>query len=128
MSLNYNIENLIKFHKSHGKLATLTVVRPTSRFGEVVFEDSKVTSFKEKPLDDVWINGGYFVLEPQVLENIENDSTVFEQEPLTSLVKEKELLAWQHRGFWACMDTTRDKNYLCELWETGTAPWKIWED
>ena len=92
-------------------------------------KNNVVTNFLEMPEGEgSWINGGFFICEPRVIDYIEDDATVFEQEPLTNLVNDKEMIAWQHPGFWACMDTLRDKNYLCELWETGAAPWKIWED
>ena len=107
----------------------MTSIQPPSRYGALNIEKNNVvTNFLEKPEGEgSWINGGFFICEPRVMDYIEGDATVFEKEPLTSLVKEKELIAWQHRGFWACMDTLRDKNYLCRLWETGAAPWKIWE-
>ena len=123
-----NINNLIKFHKSHGKLATITVVRPTSRFGEVVFEGSKVTSFKEKPLKgrEGWIGGGFFVLEPQVVDYIESHNTPFETSPLEKLCEEGELMAYQHEGFWHSVDVLRDKLLLQNLWDQNKAFWKTW--
>lgn len=125
-----NVAETLTFHKKHGKAITMTSIQPPSRYGALNIEENNVvTSFLEKPEGEgSWINGGFFICEPRVMDYIEGDTTVFEQEPLTNLVKEKELLAWQHQGFWACMDTLRDKNYLCELWDTGAAPWKTWED
>ena len=124
-----NIKETLTFHKKHEKAITMTSIQPPSRYGALNIEKNNVvTNFLEKPEGEgSWINGGFFICEPKVMDYIEGDATVFEKEPLTSLVKEKELIAWQHRGFWACMDTLRDKNYLCRLWETGAAPWKIWE-
>ena len=129
MSLNYNIENLIKFHKSHGKLATITVVRPTSRFGEVLFnEGSKVTSFLEKPLKGKQggIGGGFYVLEPQVSDFIESMNTPFESSPLEKLCEAGELMAYQHDGYWHPVDVIRDKILLQGLWDQNKAFWKIW--
>ena len=124
-----NIKETLTFHKKHEKAITMTSIQPPSRYGALNIEKNNVvTNFLEKPEGEgSWINGGFFICEPRVMDYIEGDATIFEKEPLTSLVKEKELIAWQHRGFWACMDTLRDKNYLCRLWETGAAPWKIWE-
>jgi len=125
-----NIAETLTFHKKHEKAITMTSIQPPSRYGALNIEKNNVvTSFLEKPEGEgSWINGGFFICEPKVMDYIEGDTTVFEQEPLTNLVRERELLAWQHRGFWACMDTLRDKNYLCELWDTGAAPWRTWED
>ena len=127
-----NIENLIKFHKSHGKLATITVVRPTSRFGEVLFdeESKKVTNFKEKPLKGKqgWIGGGFMVLEPQVGDYIESYDTPFESFPLENLCKEEELMAYQHEGFWHPVDVLRDKLLLQGLWDQNKAFWKVWKN
>jgi len=125
-----NINESLSFHKKHGKAITMTSIQPPSRYGALSIErDNAVSNFREKPEGEgSWINGGFFICEPKVMDYIEDDATVFEQEPLNNLVKDKEMFTWQHQGFWACMDTLRDKNYLCELWETGTAPWKIWED
>ncbi len=125
-----NVAETLRFHKKHKKAITMTSIQPPSRYGALNIEENNVvTSFLEKPEGEgSWINGGFFICEPRVMDYIEGDTTVFEQEPLTNLVKEKELLAWQHQGFWACMDTLRDKNYLCELWDTGAAPWRTWED
>lgn len=124
---NVNIKELIKFHQNQKTLATMTVARNPDRFGIINLEGNKVTSFKEKPLDDVWINGGYFVLEPQVLDDIENDSTVFEQDPLNLLIKERQLSAYKYEGQYQPMDTLKDKMRLEELWDSGKAYWKIWK-
>ena len=125
-----NILDLLTFHNKHGKAMTMTSIQPASRYGTISIDNNKfVSDFLEKPEGEgPWINGGFFVCEPRVLDYIDGDATVFEQEPLMGLAKDKEMLAWQHQGFWGCMDTLRDTNYLCELWETGAAPWKVWED
>lgn len=121
---NVNIEKLVKKHSESGLLATVTAVRPAARFGELVISEQKVESFKEKPqLDQGWINGGYFVMEPEIFEYLENDSTVLEQEPLANLASQGKLGAYRHEGFWQCMDTKRDLEYLRELWVKGDAPW-----
>jgi len=123
---NINIKELIKFHKDHGKIATLSAVHPTARFGELkIDENFVVNSFKEKPqLDQGRINGGFFVLEPTIFEYIENDSTIFEKEPIERLVKNRQLSAFIHNGFWQSMDTIREHQVLENLWNTGKAPWK----
>ena len=123
-----NISESIKFHKKHSKLITMTSVQPAGRFGALdIKDDNSVTSFIEKPNGDGnWINGGFFVCQPEVLNYIEDDSTVFEKEPLEKLAKKGELYTYKHYGFWQCMDTLRDKNYLNELWEGNCAPWKNW--
>ena len=123
-----NISDLLKFHKSHGKKATLTATKPFGRFGVIdITDNGQITSFKEKDKEDVsWINGGFFVLEPNVFDYIEGDSTVFEKEPLEKLTQEGELNAFKHDGFWRAMDSLNDKNVLEEYWNTGTAAWKVW--
>lgn len=122
-----NISKLVKFHQNHGKLATVTAVRPASRFGELVLQDNLVTSFKEKPqTGDGWINGGYFVLHKSVLDLIEGDNTVFEDQPLKRLAEKGELAVYQHEGFWQCMDTYRELELLNELYQSGDAKWKVW--
>ena len=125
---NINIANLISFHKRHGKLATLTATRPLARYGAVKFgANDKVDYFEEKPEGDGnWINGGFFVLHPKVINLIENDQTTWEQGPLISLAKKGQLFAFKHNNFWMPMDTLRDKVLLNELWETNKAPWKVW--
>ena len=124
-----NILELISYHKKQGKLATVTSIQPSGRFGALEISSvNQVKGFKEKPKGDgTWINGGFFVLEPQVIDYISDASTVFEKEPLESLVSENQLLAYKHNGFWQPMDTLRDKNHLEELWSNGNAPWKIWK-
>jgi len=124
-----NISELIKFHNRHGKLATLTATRPPGRYGALKFGDNDlVASFQEKPDGDgSWINGGFFVLNPKVIERIENDESIWEQEPLSSLAKDKELFAFKHDGYFQPMDTLREKVLLNRLWADGNAPWKIWK-
>jgi len=123
-----NIQELLNFHKSHGKKATLTATKPFGRFGVIdITDNGQITSFKEKDKEDVsWINGGFFVLEPSVFDYIGGDSTVFEKEPLEKLTQEGELNAFKHDGFWRAMDSLNDKNVLEEYWNTGTAAWKVW--
>jgi glucose-1-phosphate cytidylyltransferase len=122
---NIDLEKLLAFHKSHGKLITMTAVRPTARFGELELSGDKVVSFQEKPqMQEGWINGGYFVIEPAFFDLIEGDSTLLEREPLGQAVKMGELMAYQHEGFWQCMDTKRDLELLESLWASG-APWKV---
>ena len=123
-----NISSLINFHRSHKRLATITAVQPPGRFGAIEINGDRVSSFLEKPLGDRGkINGGFFVLKPEVLDLIEGDSTMWELSPLEILAKQGELFAFLHQGFWQPMDTMRDKNQLEELWESGDAPWKLWE-
>ncbi|MBD2448981.1 glucose-1-phosphate cytidylyltransferase [Nostoc sp. FACHB-152] len=126
---NINITELIKFHKEQKTLATLTAVQPAGRFGAISLEQdqTKITSFREKrDGDGAWVNGGYFVLEPEVIDLIADDSTVWEKEPLEKLADMEQLSAFKHDGFWQPMDTLRDKNYLDELWQTSKAPWQVW--
>ncbi len=122
-----NITELIEFHKSHGKLATLTATFPPGRFGALDMQDGKVMSFQEKPRGDgAMINGGYFVLSPKVIEYIEDDITTWEQYPLKKLAQDNQLMAYEHHGFWQPMDTLQDKNKLNEMWNAENAPWKVW--
>ena len=122
-----DIAATLEFHREHGRWATLTATYPPGRFGALDIEGKRVKSFQEKPRGDgAMINGGFFVLSPQVLHLIDNDSTVWEQGPLRSLAKEGQLMAYEHHGFWQPMDTLRDKVLLEELWESGSAPWKKW--
>ena len=123
-----NIDKLVKFHKAHGKIATLTAVNVGQRFGVLGINNSDViTSFREKKDNDgASINGGFMVLEPEVFDYIDGDDTVFEQKPLEKMAEEGELMAFHHDGFWQCMDTQRDKMQLEEMWEAGKAPWKLW--
>ena len=120
-----NITDLIDFHRSHGKMVTVTAVHPGARFGELRMEGVQVTSFKEKPqTTEGWINGGYFVIEPEFFNLIEGDSTILEQEPLVKTAQIGELMAYHHDGFWQCMDTKRDRDMLENLWQSGEAKWK----
>lgn len=124
---NIDIDKLVSFHKRHGKLATLTAVRPTARFGELILDsDATIESFKEKPqLDQGKINGGFFVFEPEIFNYIKDDSTILEREPIEQLVINKELKAFSHDGFWQSMDTVREHQILEELWNSDKAPWKV---
>ena len=120
-----DINALLKFHKSHGKMVTMSAVRPVARFGELELSDGHVTSFEEKPqLHQGWINGGYFVVQPEFFELIDGDSTMMEREPLEKATQMGELMAYKHQGFWQCMDTKRDHEMLEKLWAEGKAPWK----
>lgn len=120
-----NITESITFHKAHGKLATLTATQPPGRFGALILDGQKINSFQEKPQGDgAWINGGYFVLSPKVIDYVADDSTTWEKQPLERLAAEGQLDAFFHRGFWQPMDTLRDKVHLEELWQSGKAPWK----
>ncbi|MBI4733712.1 MAG: glucose-1-phosphate cytidylyltransferase [Rubrobacteridae bacterium] len=125
---NVDIKSLVEYHKSHGKLATVTAVQPSGRFGAIQVDgDNNINSFQEKPVGDGgWINGGFFVLEPEVIKHIEGDNIFFEKEPLEALAGEGSLKAYKHIGFWQPMDTMRDKNQLEELWASGKAPWEVW--
>lgn len=123
-----DIAETIRFHKSHGKAATLTATYPPGRFGALDIRNGQVMNFKEKPKGDgALINGGFFVLTPKVLDYLTDDGTVWEQEPLMNLAGDNQLMAYEHQGFWQPMDTLRDKNHLEELWESGKAPWKTWD-
>lgn len=123
-----NITNLLEYHKNSGKLATLTATFPPGRFGALDIQRGQVKSFQEKPRGDgAMINGGYFVLSPKVIDLIDDDTTVWEQEPLKRLAETDQLMAYEHHGFWQPMDTLRDKIYLEELWNSNKAPWKTWE-
>ena len=124
---NVDIGASIRFHRQQKRQATLTAVQPAGRFGALDIEDKRITRFEEKPQGDgSWINGGFFVLEPEVLEHIEGDATVWEREPLERLARNGQLSAFTHRGFWQPMDTLRDKTRLEDLWQSGQAPWKVW--
>ncbi|WP_428937690.1 glucose-1-phosphate cytidylyltransferase [Fontivita pretiosa] len=121
-----NIHKLLEFHRKHGKLATLTAVRPPARFGHMHFEGDLITQFSEKPqTESGWINGGFFVMEPAVFDLIGGDDTWLERETLEILASRKQLCAYKHEGFWQCMDTLRDKRLLEDLWAKGQAPWKV---
>ncbi len=124
---NVNVSELISFHKTQGKLATLTATYPPGRFGALEMDKDIVKSFQEKPKGDgAMINGGFFVLSPKVIDLIADDSSIWEKEPLESLSSTKQLSAFRHQGFWQPMDTLRDKVYLEQLWASGEAPWKVW--
>ena len=124
---NINIAQLIDFHKKNGMPATVTAVQPPGRFGVLSMEGKLITGFEEKPEGNSnWLNGGYFVLSPKVLEHIDGDDTTWERTPMEALAKGGQLGAYVHKGFWQCMDTLRDKQHLEDLWSTGRAPWKVW--
>jgi glucose-1-phosphate cytidylyltransferase len=123
-----DLHALLDFHIAHGRLATVTAVRPPARFGELRFEGDKVIDFKEKPqASEGWINGGFFVLEPEVAGYIEGDESIFEREPMERLASEGQLMAYRHGDFWQCMDTMRDVRLLEDLWQSGDPPWRVWE-
>lgn len=122
-----DLDKLLAFHRAHGKLATVTAVRPPARFGHLQLDGDRITEFSEKPqVGEGWINGAFFVLEPEVLDYIEGDDTQFEREPLEQLAKDGQLMAYKHHGFWQCMDTIRDRKLLEALWATNP-PWKVWK-
>jgi glucose-1-phosphate cytidylyltransferase len=124
---NVDIKALVAFHKGQKVRGTLTAVQPPGRFGALVLKGERVSSFQEKPKGDGgWINGGFFVLSPKVIDHIDGDATVWEREPMETLAREGQLAAYFHKGFWQPMDTLRDKNHLEELWASGRAPWKVW--
>lgn len=122
-----DIQALIRFHQVHGCEATLTAVQPPGRFGALVMEDSRITRFQEKPPGEgAWINGGFFVLNPSVVDRIAGDTTIWEREPMETLARDGQMHAYKHEGFWQPMDTLREKVHLEELWASGKAPWKKW--
>jgi glucose-1-phosphate cytidylyltransferase len=122
-----DIRALLKFHQQHGKLATVTTVRAPSRFGRIRFEGDQVAEFFEKPEHaEGWINGGFFVLQPQALDYADDDESIWEREPVDHLAHDGQLVGYRHNGFWSCMDTLKEKNYLEDLWATRRAPWKVW--
>jgi glucose-1-phosphate cytidylyltransferase len=124
-----NLHELLSFHRSHGRLATLTAVRPPARFGHLTFDGEKISQFSEKPQTrEGWINGAFFVLEPGVFDYIDGDDAQWEKEPMERLAADGQLMAYKHASFWQCMDTLRDKRLLEDLWQKGNAPWKIWND
>jgi glucose-1-phosphate cytidylyltransferase len=123
---NVNLKELLSFHKSHGKMVTVTAVHPSARFGELEIEAQQVKSFKEKPQTGKgWINGGFFVIEPEFFDFIEGDQSILEQEPLEKATAAGELMAYQHEGYWQCMDTKRDRDALEALWDEGNPPWVV---
>lgn len=122
-----NLDDLVAFHRSHGKLATITAVRPPARYGHMEFDGDRVKEFNEKPqAAQGWVNGAFFVLEPKVIEYISGDDVMWEHEPLRRLAADGQLMAYKHESFWQCMDTMREKHILEQLWQTGEAPWKTW--
>lgn len=122
-----NLADLLAFHRSHGKLATLTAVRPPARYGHLEFEGDQIKQFTEKPQTaEGWINGAFFVLEPEIYDYIDGDETQWEHEPLERLAAEGQLMAYRHNGFWQCMDTLREKHILESYWASGNAPWRTW--
>lgn len=124
-----NLHALLEFHRHHGKVATITTVKPEGRFGVLNIQNEMITDFREKSVNDMgWINGGFMVLNKKIFQYIKDDTTVFEREPLEQVAAEKELAAFKHDGFWRCMDTQRDKAILEHLWESGNIPWKNWDD
>ncbi len=121
-----NLKELLAFHKSHGKLATLTAVRPPARYGHLIFDGDRIAQFDEKPqIGEGWINGAFFVLEPGVFEYIEGDDTQWEREPMERLAADGQLMAYKHESFWQCMDTLREKHILETIWQSGNAPWAV---
>jgi len=126
---NVDLDALVAFHKKHGRLATVTAVRPPARFGRIELDGDQVVEFSEKPqLGEGWINGAFFVLEPGVFDYIEGDDTQWEREPMERLAADGQLMAYRHNGFWQCMDTLRDKRLLESLWQSGKSPWAVWEE
>jgi glucose-1-phosphate cytidylyltransferase len=124
-----DVSALVDFHRSHGKLATVTTVRPPARYGSIVFDGSAVSEFTEKPqTGEGWINGGFFVLDRRVLDYIDGDDTLWERDPLERLARDGQLMAYRHEGFWQPMDTLRERRLLEDLWASGRAPWKMWTD
>jgi glucose-1-phosphate cytidylyltransferase len=124
---NVNISELVSFHEAHGKIGTLTATKPDGRFGTLDLDNDRINDFREKKRTDVgWVNGGFMVLNPDIFDYLQDDSTVFENEPLESISREAELMAFKHSGFWQPMDTQRDKKHLEDLWNNDRAPWKIW--
>lgn len=125
---NVNLQALLDFHKAHGKLVTLTAVRPPARYGHLVINNSRVTQFTNKPQTiDGWINGAFFVMEPGVFDYIDGDDTQWERAPMERLAAAGQLMAYRHNSFWQCMDTLREKHILETLWQSGRAPWAVWE-
>lgn len=124
---NVDLRAVVQFHKSRGKLATITAARPPARFGGLSFDGDRIVEFSEKPqIGEGWINGGFMVLEPKVFDYIEGDETLFERGPLERLAADGQLVAYRHEGFWQPMDTIREKHLLESLWQSGEAPWKVW--
>ncbi len=126
---NVDIGQLVAFHRAHGKLATVTAVRPSARFGGILLDGDRVTSFLEKAqLYEGWINGGFFVFNRRIFDYLKDDTTILERDPMEALVQDQELMTYRHEGFWQCMDTIREKNLLEELWASGAPPWRVWSE
>ena len=124
-----DLRRLLEFHRSHGRIATVTAVRPPARFGGLIFDGDLVSEFTEKPqIGEGWINGGFFVFEPRILNYLKDDDTSLEADALEQLAREGQLAAFRHESFWQCMDTPRDKRLLESLWNEGRAPWKVWDN
>jgi glucose-1-phosphate cytidylyltransferase len=122
-----NLRELLDFHRSHGKLATVTTVRSPARFGRIILDGDQVSSFYEKPeAAEGWINGGFFVLQPEAIDYVDSDECVWERSVVERLAQDGQLMGYRHYGFWSCMDTIKEKNFLEDLWNSGKAPWKIW--
>lgn len=125
---NIDLQDLLRFHRSHGRIATVTAVRPPARFGGLIFEGDLVADFTEKPqIGEGWINGGFLVCEPELFDYLEGDHSVLETDALEQLAEDRQLAAYRHDRFWQCMDTMRDKRLLERLWQEKQAPWKVWE-
>jgi glucose-1-phosphate cytidylyltransferase len=125
---NVNLKDLLRFHRSHGRIATVTAVRPPARFGGLIFDGDLIAEFTEKPqIGEGWINGGFLVLEPAIFDYIDEDQSSLEVHALERLANDRQLAAYRHDGFWQCMDTLRDKRLLENLWNEGHAPWKTWK-
>jgi glucose-1-phosphate cytidylyltransferase len=124
---NVNLHDVVRYHREHGRIATVTAVRPASRFGGLIFDGDLVSEFTEKPqIGEGWINGGFIVLEPQIFEYLSDDADSLEADALEHLAADKQLVAYRHEGFWQCMDTLREKRLLESYWQSGDAPWRIW--
>jgi len=124
---NVDLARLLEFHRSHGRIATVTAVRPPARFGGLIFDGDMVTEFTEKPqIGEGWINGGFMVMEPAVFDYLDDDASSLEADVLERLASEKQLVAYRHEGFWQCMDTMREVRILENLWQSGAPPWKLW--
>ena len=122
-----DLRTLLRFHQGHGRIATISAVRPTSRFGGIVFEGDLVSEFSEKPqIEEGWINGGFMILEPEVFKYLDKDQSILERDGLERLAADGQLAAFRHNGFWQCMDNLREKRLLEKLWQEGEAPWKVW--
>ncbi len=122
-----DVQAAIRFHEQHGRLATVTTVLPPARFGRLLYEQDRITEFREKPHgEEGWINGGFYVLQTDAIDYIDGDDTAWEREPIERLTKDGQLMGYRHDRFWSCMDTLREKNYLEELWASGKAPWQVW--